>query len=444
LKKVLIISYSYPPSNAAAAQRPYFLAKYLKQNSFEPLVLTSNSTNSSLGNSEWATHNNILVIRTKKNKLAKLEASSNNLISISGHDKLSLIKTIKSKIISFIASSLLPKVMIPDKAFHWKKVGSRVGEKIILRYKPDIIFSTSPSVVNHLVAKKLASKFDIKWVADFRDCYYTGYLEERKWLRRYIDRKIERSIIKSADFLTFISPMMLELYRARYYDLKSNSDFIYNGFDEDEFNLIKEIKSSNKKIIIFYAGSFYKGVRNPIPLFKAMEYLLDQGKIYLKDFEIQIAGNFDASLLNELKGFKSLENLKLLGVIPRQSVLKKYKESNLLWLIIGDHISHYVGFPVKGYEYIGAQRPLLIFSPKPAECENIVNDLECGVILKNQVDDKSTKNNAILIFNIIESINNKSQIQDSKFDGRLKKYTRKEQTSLFSKIFNTILDDEKS
>ena len=39
-KKILIISYSYPPSNVPAAQRPYAVAKYLDKSKFDITIIT--------------------------------------------------------------------------------------------------------------------------------------------------------------------------------------------------------------------------------------------------------------------------------------------------------------------------------------------------------------------------------------------------------------------
>jgi hypothetical protein len=49
MKKVLIISYSYPPSQAPAAQRPFYLAKYLNKEIWEVHVVTPKFSDSSMG-----------------------------------------------------------------------------------------------------------------------------------------------------------------------------------------------------------------------------------------------------------------------------------------------------------------------------------------------------------------------------------------------------------
>src|SRR5690606_39089025 len=49
MKKLFIISYSFPPSNAPAAQRPYTIAKYLGREGYNVSVLSCSNQDSSLG-----------------------------------------------------------------------------------------------------------------------------------------------------------------------------------------------------------------------------------------------------------------------------------------------------------------------------------------------------------------------------------------------------------
>jgi len=121
--------------------------------------------------------------------------------------------------------------------------------------------------------------------------------------------------------------------------------------------------------------------------------------------------------------------------------LKKLRESHLLWLIIGDHKSHYLGFPVKGYEYIGAKRPLLVFSPLPSEAQNIITELNCGKVLSSEMDDKTTHENSKHLLEYFQQFYNKELNDTIDIDDtRLKKYTREYHSELFANIFDKVLN----
>jgi glycosyltransferase involved in cell wall biosynthesis len=435
---------SFPPSNAAAAQRPFFLAKYLKEFNYEVIVLTSEIHYSSLGSSDWAVLSDINIVRTKNFDFSLIHKSRKrkNVETQKSNILLYSLKRIIRILSSFFINNILPKILIPDKGLFWRFFALKPAFEIMRELQPDIIFSTSPSVINHLIARKITKKFNVKWVADFRDCYYTCNIEFTKGFRKILDRHIERLIVESTDHTSFISQTMMNYYVAKYPNLKVKSSCIYNGFDEEEFSFENEVILSNRKLRIFYAGSFYNGLRNPVPLLKTLDRLIGEELIDVDEFEIEIAGFFDENLKKEIEVFKSFANISFLGTIPRKEVIQKYRDSHLLWLIIGEHLSHRIGFPVKGYEYIGSKRPIIVFANEPAECYNIIEQLDCGVVLKNDIDDKTLQNNADHILSYFSMFRNSELNKCIEYsDKPIQKYIRKNQTNQFADLFTKLLDD---
>lgn len=437
--KVLIISHSFPPSNAAAAQRPFFLAKELQKMGHHPIVLTPKEHYSSLGTSDWADISDINVVYTKNVNLSFAhKASSQRAKNDKPKSRLSINSFFKRSLKKVI-TKILPHVMIPDKAFLWPRYANKEAFKIWKNHQPDIVFSTSPSVANHLIAYKLKKKFGVKWVADFRDFYYTGNVEFKKSLRKIFDRRIERKILKNADYSTFISKGMKDYYINKNKFISDKTMAVYNGYDADEAIQYSHINISSTKLKIFYAGSFYNGLRSPIPLFKALDHLVKTDQINIGDFEIEVAGHLNEEMIDQLSSFKSKENLKLLGVIPRKEVLAHLRRSHLLWLIVGNHISHYLGFPVKGYEYISAKRPLLVFAPKNSEAEKIITNLDCGSIL--DVDDNQetiVKNSEKLLQYFVKHKTGELNRDLNLDQNKLKMYSRQYQSVQFKDIFSSL------
>lgn len=371
--KLLIISYSFPQDNVPAAQRPYFMSKYFKEDSLmDTIVLTSKNSLSSLGKSEWADIKNLKIIYTgTKEKSVKQPNPLNDIPSKK-----------KQKWLEKIFQSLSRELLIPDKGIHWFFQGWNYAKKI-LSNNSDIhfIYSTSPSFVNHMIAYKIRKEFNVKWVADLRDFYYTDNIQDKHFFfRKMIDKTIEKKIINKADKLTFISKGMMEEYGKNYTEIRLKSQVIYNGFDESEFNFPPSNFTLTEKLIIFYGGSFYKGLRSPKPLLTTLEWLISHKKISSDKIEIKIAGNVPAEIFEEFKTYKIYPSIKLLGLISRKQVLNEMMNAHLLWLIIGNEKAHYLGFPVKGYEYIGARKHILAFTPLQSEPARILNELNCGTV----------------------------------------------------------------
>jgi glycosyltransferase involved in cell wall biosynthesis len=229
---------------------------------------------------------------------------------------------------------------------------------------------------------------------------------------------------------------MKKEYANRYPFIENKSFVIYNGVDEDEFKGERELVDQ-KKLTIFYAGSFYSGIRSPFPLLKTLDLLSNDNKIDLNRIEIKIAGNLDDAILTEIKTFSSGKTVNYLGRIKRSEVLTNLKKAHLLWLIIGEEKAHYTGFPVKGFEYIGARRPIMVFTPKNSEPERIINELSCGSRFSN--DDKNIEHNANIFMNFYNKYLDNSLNNPLELNGTaLKKYTRKFQAKQLKDLIDKL------
>ncbi len=426
-KKLLIISYSYPPANVPAAQRPYSIAKYLDKDKFDVTVLTCGNQDSSLGFdtsfNEELDHVNLIKVngyKVSKNRAIATTASNNNQAI-----------GFKTKLKQLLMRILSPFVF-PDKGVFWYPKVKKFIKVNKTNLNFDIIFSTSPMFTNHLLAKKV-KKINPKasLVADFRDFHYLGTQQPKKGLKSYLNKKLESNCIKNSDEVCFISEAMKNEYANYYSAFKNKFHAIYNGFDIDEYDTTTTpIKS--RKLSIFYAGSFYKGVRNPMPLLNILETLINQKIITPNDIKIEIAGNFESELVDEIKSLKIFKSIVFLGLLPRNEVLKKYKQSHLLWLIVGNKVSHYTGVPIKFYEYLASQRPMINFAPSNSEPTKIIDELNLGWSFdtNNFNLQKETSNFKNILINF-----RKGELKQNLALKNTTKYSRRNQTKQLEKIF---------
>lgn len=432
MKKVLIISYSFPPDNAPAAQRPYFMAKYLSKLGYDVCVLTASNSDSSLGKSKWADTSSMNIYKVDSYQVPFLKnRETNNTVS----------KTITkpNKLKTFFKGAfrkVIEEVMIPDKALVWYKNAYKQAKVICTEKKIDYVFSTSPSMVNHLIARRIREQLNVKWIADIRDFYYLDAREDKYIFRGFFDKRIETSVLKESDATIFISKSMQKEYEERYPFLTTKSHAIYNGLDKKEFKNIKPQQKKKDKMTIFYAGSFYSGVRSPFPLLAALDALIAGGELDKEKVEVKIAGNLDNALLSKMQKYKSFDCVNYIGRIAREEVLNEYAKAHLLWLIVGETKAHYTGFPVKGYEYIGSRTPILVFTPKNSEPERIINELNCGKRLSNDMTDEEISKNSLVIKDFYNMFLEGTLNQPIHLDNNiLKKYTRQFQAEQLADLF---------
>lgn len=383
--KILIVTYGYPPVNSPAAHRPYFMAKYLSAMEHEVTVLTTNSAISSLGKSNWAKPlPNVAIWDTTKNDFTEQEI-------ISDTKKASVSAAVNSGKMNFL-KKFVRVFLIPDRGIIWfKELAKFKAEKI---GPIDVVYSTSPFFTNHLVARRLAKKKKAKWVVDVRDFHHVNDEPgSNHGIRNWINSRIQRNVLKKADHVTFISSGMHDIYKGYFDFLKPKSSVIYNGYEPEEYPAA-ELQLKLDTLTIFYAGSFYEGARDPAPLFAMLDALYEKKLIDLNLIKVDIAGNIPDLIKDRIKPFKSSVCVNYLGLVDRKTAIEKMSNAHLLWLIVANIRAHYVGFPVKGFEYIGCRRHILLFAPPEAEAKRVIEYLNAGTFFNLSVNEDEVAANA--------------------------------------------------
>ncbi|RMA58951.1 glycosyltransferase family protein [Ulvibacter antarcticus] len=430
MKNVLIISYSYPPSNAPAAQRPFSLAKFLDKSKYNVTVITCRNADSSIGFDLSFNENIEDVSLIKINSLVGSNIGSYRSAGmVSTASKTSIKAKLKKKLFTTFSTMILP-----DKAIFWyPKVISYLKKNNTYIDKTDILFTTSPLFTNHLIGNYIKKRnSNIKWLADFRDFHYVENWSRKSSLKSMYHKRLEQKVIRRANIITFISAAMQEVYEKYYLKEKHKMHYVYNGFDMDDFKGLSIDTLQNSRLTIFYAGSFYKGVRSPFPLLSILDSCFEKKYLTPNEIVIKIAGNFEQDLLEEAKNYKSFSCIEFLGRIPRSEVLNHLTKSDLLWLIVGNEITHYTGVPIKFYEYLASRRPIINFAPQNSEPTKIIKEFELGVSFDSE--NTSSEKDHNLFNTLIEKY--RSGKMNAPLDAKLiEVFTRDKQAKIFEELF---------
>src|SRR5690606_10249170 len=238
-------------------------------------------------------------------------------------------------------------------------------------------FSTSPGVTNHRIARLIKRQNPtIQWIADFRDFNYVEHWQFTKGVKSFLHKKLEKSIIKEASFLTFVTKTMQVAYKKFYPQYQNKMYCVYNGFDKGDFPVVSE--PLNDKLSFFYAGSFYNGLRSPLPLMQLLDKAFEDNLLKSEDVQVQVAGNVDDDMKSALKNYKSYHCVEFLGNLPRTQALQYMCKTTFLWLIVANIKSHYQTIPIKLFEYIAARRPIVNFAPIVSESSQIIQEKNLG------------------------------------------------------------------
>ena len=323
-KNILIVTYSYPPLNVPAAQRPYALAKYLDSNTFNVSVITCANPITNFGNdhdfNSYLSHVNVIKIKTFFGKKLKSNSDENISKSIKSNDtNLGLIAKLKRIIFKILQFFIFPDLSI----FWYPRVKKFLIDNNNLIDNTDIVVSLSPKIGNHRIAnyiKKINPR--VIWLADFSDFHYVNNWQLKRGIRSYLHKKFEQVIIENATFLNFVTNTMYSAYKSFYVNYADKMFSSYNGFDPIDFQQNTKL-IENEKLVIFYAGTFYNGVRSPQPLLELLDNAMNKNLLNQNDFVIEIAGNIEVQVVDMMKQYKSFESINFLGRLSRKETIKK-------------------------------------------------------------------------------------------------------------------------
>lgn len=379
MKKVLIITYYWPPAGGAGVQRALKFVKYLPQFGWEPVVLTVKNPDSPV--EDFSLLNDI-PSGCKIYKTNSLEPF-NLYKKITGKKKDDKIpgdillnennSSLKNKIAKWIRLNLF----IPDAKVGWKSYAVKKGIKIIRQENIELIFSTSPPQTSALIGRKLAKQTGVKWIADFRDpwleiVYYQNV--KRNIITKKIDAFLESKAIKDADAIVTISKNMSELFRTK--SKNARIKVIPNGFDESDFEQLDRKK--NESFTIAYTGAMSKD-RVPYPFLHALNRLIFEDDI--KNIKLNFAGKFCKEFIDEISNNNLSEFVSIKNFVPHKESTKILQTSDLLLLVI-DNVPNNKGFLTgKIFEYMGCRKPIFAIGPTDGDAANTIQETNCGTLV---------------------------------------------------------------
>lgn len=353
MRKVLIVSYYFPPRPAVGALRPLGLAKYLPEFGWETVVLTAKLPGRPAPGIE--------VIETPFDdtfglgkKLLGLDSQQNIMSQVAQLKKRLHITSEKSPL-DFVLSAWGEVAAYPDPQKRWRAHALRAGDDHLGREHVDVILSTSSPPTSHIVARALKEKHGIPWVADFRDLWTQNHYYPYSPVRRAIERRLELRTLSKADTLVTISKPLAQELASLHKAIPIH--VITNGFDPAEVNSPPAALTS--KFTITYTGNLYPGKQTPEPLFAALRQLIGQGAVAPKDIEVRFIGPelLWIGRLAERYGLTRL--VRQLGLVPRDAALSRQRESQLLLLMKWNDPGQKGVYQAKLFEYLAARRPVL-------------------------------------------------------------------------------------
>lgn len=379
MKKILIISYYFSPCSLTASERVDSWAKNLHKFGFYPVIVTRKWENrlKTLKDISIPTSNGILHEKKDKYEVYYMPYTGNlrdKIYNKFGEKKLSLIRkglTFFELFFQFYFTRALP---FSNLYFQSKKLlKNEKFDKLIISGNPFVQFK-----FGYLLNKK----FNIKWIADYRDAWSTTdiYDIDSSVFRRLIhklDCKFERKWVKTAHKISASSgPIGKSIEK-----ITGIESFpLYNGINFDDFAKIKNIEP-RRKFTIAYIGSLYDGQKIEFfcDVFKRLIEETPNIKIQLLFPGLAFFGDQESRVKLALKGYESY--FKCSERIPRSEILKLEKEAHLLLHVAWQGFQGIIASKI--YEYIASGSKILVAPSDNGPVEEIVSSSQCGVSISD-------------------------------------------------------------
>ena len=380
MKRVLIITYYWPPSGGSGVQRWLKMSKYLPENGWQPVIYTAE-------NAEYPVEDPSL----EKDVSPEAEVIRRPIVEPYNFYKkfLGLKKEQKVKT-GFIDEEGKKKgwkerlsvwirgnFFIPDARCWWVKPSVRFLKKYLKEHPVDAIISTGPPHSMHLIAMKLKESLGLPWIADFRDPWteidYYNDLHLTKWADRKHHR-LEHEVLTKADQIVTVAPdgaRRLEKLGGK------NVEVIYNGFDSDD-DATTSVTPSNK-FSITYLGVLSK-IQNPEKLWAAISELIKENQHFAHDLEINMIGQIDKSVVQCISKLGLNEHVHFSSYIPHSEVSAVHRASTLLLLLLMPDTEPRAKGLLTGklFEYMASGRPILCIGPEDGDAAQILNETNAG------------------------------------------------------------------
>jgi glycosyltransferase involved in cell wall biosynthesis len=374
MKKVLIITYYWPPSGGAGVQRWLKFSRHLPELGWEPLVLTVDPRFATFPTTDPSLTNDIpgclKVYMTRATDWFRIYAKNKKSVPTAGFAN-NIDNSFKGKLTRFIRGNLF----IPDPRRGWNKYAFKKACDLIESVHISAILTTSPPHSTQLIGLKLKKKYpSIRWVADLRDPWTEIYYYDLfypTFLSRRIDSFYEKSVLKHCDKIITVGQSLKESFARKIDGSDNKIEVITNGYDESDFSG-KEVMSPST-FTITYVGTLSEVY--PIDgLLAALKKIHEEKRSFIMRFVGIVPSAIKDRILRNIPP----DFVDFIPYTIHSEAISFMLNSSILLLIIPDNKNNRNIITGKIFEYAASTKRVLCLGPEDGDAAKIVNEANLG------------------------------------------------------------------
>lgn len=423
MKKVLIISYFFPPSNFVGAERIDWWAKNLYKYNIYPIIVTRQWNPGQKDIVDKVKDNEYVFERFEHYEVHRLPFNRSLRDKCSDYAFFRPIRKVLSLLEVVFSNLFLFAISYKNLYFFSRK---------LLKENPDLktlIISGSP-YEQFIFGYKLKNEFSLKWIADYRDEWTTNpdCEGERGLIAKLvgkIQKRAEVNWLSNADYFITVSEHWKNSIAGL---IQRPGIVIKNGFNS--YNPIAT-KTISNKLVIVYAGTFYASQK--IEFFVDACIKINQIEQFKDKIRVEFIGTetligAHQHLVNLTKKNKTLFNFY--ERLSKTELNDHLERADVLLLTGFENVKGW--YPVKLFEYFATKKPILLFPSDKDVMEEFIVETESGFIANSLDEGINT------IKNMLERKLKGNTIEIHSNSKAGEKYSRAYQTKLLGDFLNKL------
>ncbi|MCZ7438584.1 glycosyltransferase [Micromonospora sp. WMMC241] len=373
--RLLVVSYHLPSAETVAASRPAALAAFAVEQGWDVRILTASNQSADAAGvppgrviqaapspqlprpGRRAEVSRVGDPVRRASSLARLRAGANRSLTRAGLE-----------------------LLVPDPQVNWIRPALRAFRAADGDWRPDVVLASAPPFSGFLVAAAIARRLGVPWVADYRDLWSVGNdYWVRSSLRRAVDEKLERRVLRSVTACVTVSSPLAETLRRTF---GVDARVVMNGIDRRRVTP----RSADARpvpggpggvtLTLAYTGHLYGGRRDPGPLLAALALLgQDAGRVH-----VVFAGEDNGVVRAAADRAGVSDCVTVLGYVSPEKSWQIQADADVLVQLMWNDPRDAGTVTGKMFDYLQARRPILLLGYEDGVAARLVRDRGAGVV----------------------------------------------------------------
>ena len=361
MRRVLVVSFDFPPRRTSAVYRVTNLTKHLLEHGWQPTILTIT------GNRGDAEDPRMLAdfpaqIRVERTSCLEISAWENTagvgVRALGGlqSKEQDQRQPLWDRWLRSCGRLVRSCLYFPDDTVGWVPLGLARAIELHLQNRFDAVYTTSPPRSGPVIGLLLKILLGIPWVAEFRDPWYPP---PGPWRRRF-ERALLQRILRRADKIVVISRGNAEEMERSHGVSKAKVAVVSNGYDEKEFDCLDGERSALLEPGHFHLSHFGTVYPNfSGRFFEALAGLLGEHPELRDRLRVNVIG-FSDDVVQQCAARADLQGVvRLHGFVPHHEALGSMQSSDCLLVFLGNRDVARLSGLGKIYDYLRVGRPIL-------------------------------------------------------------------------------------